>query len=82
MRVYVTGASGFIGGHLVRELRAAGAEVRDEWVDLLDRERLRGAIAGCDAVCHLAALYRYDAPVAEHERVNVEGNEDGRRALP
>jgi dihydroflavonol-4-reductase len=73
MRVYVTGASGFIGGHLVHELRAAGAEVRDEWIDLLDRERLRGAIAGCDAVCHLAALYRYDAPVAEHERVNVEG---------
>jgi hypothetical protein len=73
MRVYVTGASGFIGGHLVHELRAAGAEARDEWIDLLDRERLRGAIAGCDAVCHLTALYRYDAPVAEHERVNVVG---------
>jgi dihydroflavonol-4-reductase len=73
MRVYVTGASGFIGGHLVHELRAAGAEVREEWIDLHDRERLRGAIAGCDAVCHLAALYSYDAPIAEHERVNVEG---------
>lgn len=73
MRVYVTGASGFIGAHVARELRERGIEVRDEWIDLGDRERLREAIAGCDAVFHLAALYSYDAPVADHERVNVEG---------
>jgi dihydroflavonol-4-reductase len=73
VKVYVTGASGFVGGHVVRELRASGHDVRDDWIDLLDRDRLRAAIRGCDVVFHLAALYSYDAPAEELERVNVEG---------
>jgi dihydroflavonol-4-reductase len=73
VRVYVTGATGFVGGHVARELRERGAEVRDERVDLLDRAGLERAVAGCEAVVHVAALYSYSAPADAFERVNVEG---------
>jgi dihydroflavonol-4-reductase len=73
VRAYVTGGSGFIGSHLVRELRERGAEVRDDFVELSDRPGLECAMAGCDVVFHVAALYSFDAPARELERVNVEG---------
>lgn len=73
MIVYVSGATGFVGSHVARELREQGAEVRDERVDLLDSDALERVIEGCDAVVHVAALYSYDAPELEFERVNVEG---------
>jgi dihydroflavonol-4-reductase len=73
VKVYVTGATGFVGGHVARELRERGAEVRDERVDLLDRAGLERAVTGCDAVVHVAALYSFDAAPEDCERINVEG---------
>jgi dihydroflavonol-4-reductase len=99
MRALITGASGFIGAHLVRALAADGVEVVSfehrpdpdappppgvaEVVpgDVLEPRSLERAIASCDAVFHLAAVYSY----ARRDRalmaaVNVEGTRNVLRA--
>ncbi|MGH3002495.1 MAG: NAD-dependent epimerase/dehydratase family protein, partial [Gaiellaceae bacterium] len=73
MRIYLTGASGFVGAHVRRALDEAGADVRSDRVELLDLPALERAFAGCDAVVHVAALYSYEAEEPLVEAVNVSG---------
>ena len=89
MRALVTGAAGFIGGHVAAALAAGGAEVRafdrrppdrlppgaEAAVgDLLDAASLARAMRDCDAVFHLAALYSYaPADAKAMEAINVGG---------
>ncbi|HVB06877.1 MAG TPA: GDP-mannose 4,6-dehydratase [Acidimicrobiales bacterium] len=80
MRAFLTGASGFVGGHLAAHLTASGDEVSalDGHNDLLDREALREQLAAAapEAIYHLAALTHvgrsWEDP-AETMRVNVLG---------
>jgi dihydroflavonol-4-reductase len=76
MKLFLTGATGFVGSHVARTAAAQGASLRllvrktskldhldgldADLVagDLLRPNNLASAIAGCDAVLHVAADYR------------------------
>ena len=92
MRVLVTGGAGFIGSHVVDRLRARGHEPRifdlvpspyhddvDTVVgDLCDADATLGAMEGCDAVMHLAAMADVDEVAREPlrtGRVNTYGTQ-------
>jgi uncharacterized protein YbjT (DUF2867 family) len=81
--ILVTGATGFVGKHVVAALRADGRDVRalvrDERQatenavvgDVTDPVSLRAALAGCDTVIHLVAI-RQGRP-EQFQRVMVDG---------
>jgi dihydroflavonol-4-reductase len=89
VKALVTGGRGFIGSHVVDAVAEAGFDVRvydasppgghrsdvEHLIgDVRDAAALTTAMAGCDAVFHLAALYSYSRHDAERMmQINVEG---------
>lgn len=57
MRILVTGATGFVGIHLLRALRDAHHDAIEASFDILDRAAVRDTIARIcpDGLIHLAA---------------------------
>lgn len=78
LNIFVTGASGFIGSHLVRKLKASGQNVFAYEGDILDSGALSAAIAATnwDVCVHLAAISAYDQCESDPARafqVNLAG---------
>ena len=95
MKIFLTGATGFVGHHVAHALNDQGADLRllvrktsnlrnleglrgDTVVgDLLEPESLKTALAGCDAVMHVAADYRlWIRDPATMYRANVDGTRE------
>jgi nucleoside-diphosphate-sugar epimerase len=85
VKVLVTGASGTLGAATARALaargdavtvlqrRTAGLGLPEVLADVADGEAIRAAVAGQDAVIHLAAKVGYAGTWAEYASANIAG---------
>jgi 2-alkyl-3-oxoalkanoate reductase len=92
MKALVTGGGGFLGGAIVRQLKARGDDVRsftrsrNAWLDeigveqclgdLSDLPALEKAVHGCDVVVHVAAKAGVWGRYADYVATNVTGTEN------
>lgn len=92
MKVALTGASGYTGGHILKRLLARGdsvkalvregsitPELRASGAELVtgvlgNKDDARRLVSGCDALMHVAAVYRTAGhPDSYYREINVEG---------
>jgi NADH dehydrogenase len=87
MKIFISGGTGFVGGHLVRELLGRGHELRllthhrgksTAGVELIEGEVTRpesfeAALSGCDAVINLVGIIReFPSQGITFERLHVQ----------
>ncbi|NCG13390.1 MAG: NAD-dependent epimerase/dehydratase family protein, partial [Planctomycetia bacterium] len=92
MRFMITGAGGFIGGAIAKDLVASGHEIvtfqRGQYPhldalggthvvgDLNNLDLLAESMRGCDGVFHVAALAAISGDPAEFEKANMQGTQN------